>query len=281
MQELQFQVTVDPEHPSVVDDTICFETGARRNQIGPLVYEHHGDDFDQRSPGALIRFFEDLICGTPFPLNLTTHKIRGPDTILAITLFLNRDLALNPATLGLVYGVDLAHRFGSSMLAHLDPTIASFIRSFNKFFPDTLSKMDRGERIGTAVQWIREYLIDGRIPNIGVPLPEVRVLDVGTNGFVLAETSSISTDAWEVLYRLGHLRGVLIEAPLSDSVSILASRKNERAWPNLHHCIPFLNDLEAISGGFSEWRLEGDFVYSPAVGTKVLVSHLLEVFLRI
>ena len=146
-----------------------------------------GKALTPESPGALTRFFEDLICGAPLPLNLATHEIRGPDTILAITLFLNRDLALNPATLGLVYGVDLVHRYGPSMLAHLDPTIAGFLRSFNKFFPETLSKIDRGERIGTAVQWIREYLIDGRIPNIGNPLPEIRVLNVGTNGFVLAD----------------------------------------------------------------------------------------------
>ena len=281
MDQLQFQVTVDPGQPALVEDTICFETGARGNQIGPMVYEHHGVDFNQRSTGALTQFFEDLICGTPFPLNFTTREIRGPDTILAITLFLNRDLALNPATLGLVYGVDLVHKFGPSMLAHLDPTIAGFLRSFNKFFPDTLSKVNRGERIGTAVQWIREYLIDGRIPTIGAPLPEVRVLDIGTNGFVLAETSSPTIESWEVLYRLGHLRGVLIGAPVGDSIPILVSRKNERAWSNLPHCIPFLNDLDAISGGVSEWRLEGDFVHSPAVGTKILVSHLLEVFLRI
>jgi hypothetical protein len=281
MEELQFQVIVDPGQPALVDNTICFETGALVSQVGPMVYEHHGKDFNPRSTGALTQFFEDLICGTPLPLNFTTHEVRGPDTILAITLFLNRDLALNPATLGLVYGVDLVHRFGPSMLAHLDPTIAGFLRSFNKFFPDTLSKIDRGERIGTAVQWIREYLIDGRIPNIGSSLPEVRVLDVGTNGFVLAETSKPSVEAWEVLYRLGHLRGVLIGEPIEDSIPILGSRKSERAWPNLSHCIPFLNDLDVISGGVSGWRLDGDFVHSPAVGTKILVSHLLEVFLRI
>jgi hypothetical protein len=281
MDELQFKVTIDPGQPSLVADTVCFETGARRDQLGVGVYEHHGEGFDSRFPGALTRFFEDLICGAPLPLNLATHEIRGPDTILAITLFLNRDLALNPATLGLVYGVDLVHRYGPSMLAHLDPTIAGFLRSFNKFFPETLSKIDRGERIGTAVQWIREYLIDGRIPNIGIPLPEVRVLNVGTNGFVLAMTSKPSIEAWEALYRLGHLRGVLVGEPTGNSTHVLVSRKNELAWPNLFRCIPFLNDLDAISGGVSGWRLEGDVVYAPPVGTKILVSHLLEVFLRI
>jgi hypothetical protein len=281
MEDLQFQVIVDPGQPALIDNTICFETGARSSQVGPMVYEHHGEDFSMRSTGALTQFFEDLICGTPLPLTFTTHEVKGPDTILAITLFLNRDLALNPATLGLVYGVDLVHRFGPSMLAHLDPTIAGFLRSFNKFFPDTLSKIDRGERIGTAVQWVREYLIDGRIPNIGSPLPDVRVLDIGTNGFVLAETSKPSVEAWETLYRLGHLRGVLIGDPIEDSRHILCSRKSERAWPNLSHCIPFLNDLDTISGGVSGWRMEGDFIHSPTVGTKILVSHLLEVFLRI
>ena len=281
MEELQFNVTIDPGQPALVEDTICFETGARIDQVGPGVYEHHGEGFDSRSTGALTRFFEDLICGTAFPLKFMTHGLRGPDTVLAITLFLNRDLALNPATVGLVYGVDLVHRFGPSMLAHLDPTIAGFLRSFNKFFPETQSKIEQGERLSTAVLWIRGFLIDERIPNIGQPLPEVRIIDIGTNGFVLAETSKPSIEAWEALYRLGYLRGVLIGTPVEDSTHILVSRKSERAWPNLPHCIPFLNDLDSISGGVPEWRSEGAYVYSPAVGTKILVSHLLEVFLRI
>ncbi len=281
MEPLKFQVVVDPELPSLMDNTVCFETGARKDQLKTGVYEHHGDGFDSRSPGALTTLFEDLICGIPFPLSFSTRSVNGPDTLLAITLFMNRDVLLNPATLGLVYGVDLVHRFGPSMLAHLDPTIAGFLRSFNKFFPDTLSTAGRGERIATAVQWIREYLIDGRIPNIGDPLPDVTVIDVGTNGFVLARTNRPSIEAWEVLYRAGHLRGVLVGSPVDDSTPVLVSRKSEGAWPDLPRCIQFLNDLESISKGVPEWKFEDNFVRSPPVGTKVLVSHLLEVFLRI
>jgi hypothetical protein len=281
MEELQFEVLIDPNLPPVVDDILCFETGARIDQLRPGVYEHHGEGFDSGSPGALSKFFEDLICGTPFPLRFGTREVRGPDTVLAITLFMHRDLALNPATLGLVYGVDLVHRLGSSMLAHLDPTISGFIRSFSKFFPGTLSNVERGERIATAVQWVREYLIDGRLPSLGPPLPEVRIIDVGTNGFVLAETKIPSVEAWEVLYRRGYLRGVLIGDPTAGTIPILASRKNEKAWPDLPRCLPFLNDLDSISNGVPEWVADGNYVRSPNVGTKIIVSHLLEVFLKI
>jgi hypothetical protein len=166
------------------------------------------------------------------------------------------------------------------MLSHLDPTISGFLRSFNRFFPEKLSKLERGERIATAVQWIREYLVDGRIPSLGGQLPDVRVIDIGTNGFVLAETLNPSVEAWEVLYRRGFLRGLLIGPEVDGSRPVLASRKNVRAWSTLPQCIPFLNDLDSISGGDPEWRQEGDNLRSPSVGTKILVSHLLEVFLR-
>ena len=131
------------------------------------------------------------------------------------------------------------------------------------------------------VQWTREYLTEGKYPNLGGVAPEVRVLDVGTNGFVLAEALDVSIDAWEVLYREGHLRGVILGPEIEGRRKVLASRKNERAWGGLPRAVPYLNELEALSNGSPEWKCDGDFVYSPAVGTNALVSHLLKVFLGI
>ena len=280
-QELEFKVIVDPKFPQIQDGVVCFETGATPEQRGLGVYEHHGVGFNQSTTGALTRLFEDLITGTPLPLVFATHSIGGPDTLLAITLFMDRRLLMIPATTGLVYGVDLAHRFGPQLLAHLDPMVAGFFRSFPKFFQENNNQREQGERIAALVQWVREYLIDGKLPNLGSPLPEVRVLDWGTNGFVLADTDNPSIEAWEVLYRAGHLRGLLL-GPDSDGTRIVvASRKNERSWPSLHKAVAYLNDLESLSDGDPSWRFDGDFLHSPSVGTRILPSHMLKVFLGI
>lgn len=281
MEELRFQVTVGSEVPILSDEVVCFETGANPQQVGPGVYEHHGEGFDQFTPGALTRLFEDLIIGTKLPLTLSTTELRAPDTVLAIALFLDRSLLLLPATPGLVYGVDLAHRFGPQLLSHLDPIVSGFFKAFPRFFTPNLTKRESGDRITTMVQWIHEYLTEGKIPNLGGVAPEVRVLDVGTNGFVLAEALKLTLDAWEVLYREGYLRGVLLGPEVEGRRQVLASRKNERSWEGLPKAVPFLNELEALSDGVPEWKYDGDFVYSPPVGTNVLVSHLLKVFLGI
>jgi len=280
VSELQFQVLVDPGLPSIVSGALCFETGATREQLGPGVYEHHGAGFRPEDPGALTRFYEDLLLGTPLPLVFATKEVRGPDTLLAIALFLHRELALVPAATGLVAGVDLYHRWGPPLLAHIEPALAGFLRTFDKFFPSNLTKRERGERIGMGAQWVREFLLEGNLPNLGTPLPEVRVVDIGSNSFVLAETMSPSVEAWEVLYRSGHLRGVLLGPDLEGLRVVLASRKHERAWPGMGNAVVFLNDLEGLSGGQPEWTCDGSYLRSPPVGSRILPSHLLEVFLR-
>lgn len=281
MEELRFEVVVGPDLPTIKEGCVCFETGATPDQVGPGVYEHHGEGFGPHTPGALTRLFEDLILGTQLPISFITHAVNGPDTVLAITLFLNRDLLLMPATPGLVYGIDLAHRFGPPLLAHVDPIVSGFFKAFPRFFTPNLTKREVGERIATLVQWAREYLVDGRLPNLGSTVPDVRVIDVGSNGFVLAETPDLNLDSWEVLYREGHLRGVLLGPEVDGRRRLIASRKNERSWETLPRVVPHLNQLESLAGGSPEWVHEGDFVYSPSVGTNVLISHLLNVFLGI
>jgi hypothetical protein len=281
VEEIQFQVVIGPEVPIISEGTICFETGASPQQLGPGIYDHHGAGFDQFTPGALTRLFEDLVIGTKLPMSLSTPKLRAPDTLLAIALFLDRSLLLLPATPGLVYGVDLAHRLGPQLLSHLDPMVSGFFKAFSRVLIPNLSSREAGDHVKVMVQWIREYLTEGKVPNLWGEIPEVRVLDIGTNGFVLAEALSITFDAWEVLYREGHLRGVLLGPEVEGRRRVLASRKNERSWEGLSKAVPFLNELEVLSEGVPEWICEGDFVFSPSVGTNVLVSHLLKVFLGI
>lgn len=278
MEDLKFEVVIGDNPPT---ESVLFETGATPGQVGAGVYEHHGEGFGPSVPGALTKLFEDLVLGTKLPLRLATTRVRAPDTVLAIALFMGRDLLLLPATPGLVYGIDLAHRFGPQLLAHLDPIVSGFFKAFPKFFTPNLTPREVGDRVSTMVQWTREYLTEGKYPNLGGEAPEVRILDVGSNGFVLAEALNVSIDAWEVLYREGYLRGVILGPEVEGRRRVLASRKNERAWEGMPRAVAFLNELESMSRGDPSWKCEGDFVYSPSVGTNALVSHLLKVFLGI
>jgi hypothetical protein len=281
VEDLQFQVVIDPGLPSVVEGALSFETGASKDLLGPGVYNHHGEEFSPWDCGALTRFYEDLVLGTPTSLIFATHGIGGPDTILAMAIFMHRDLAILPSTTGLVASIDLVHRFGRNLQSHIDPLLSGFLRSFNEFFPSSLSKKERGERIGLAVQWVRDYLVDGSIPNLGEPLPKVEVLDVGTNGFVIGRSDKPSGEAWEVLFRQGYLRGVILGLESPEGLEVLIARKHQRSWVNLNQALVHLNELEGLSGGEPCWVCEEDFIRSPKGGTKILVNYLIEVLLRI
>jgi hypothetical protein len=202
--------------------------------------------------------------------------------ILATALFLHRDLTLHPNTTGLVSAVDLIHRRGPAFYGHVDEDLARFLHGLQDYLGQETSKQERGVRIGTAAQWIREYVLDGTLPNLGPHAPRVRVLDVGTNGFVLAESDQPSPKCWEVLYRLGFLRGVVL-GPLVDSErrTVLVSKKSSHVQFDLARAALHLNELEVLSGGDSEWEVSGEYLTSPTEGSVVLANYILQVLLRV
>jgi len=282
--ELTFQVLVDATHPSVREDVISFETGASRAQTQDpalFAYEHHGPEFGPGDPGALTRFYEDLVLGVPLPLTMALREVSRVDTVVAVALFLYRDLPVHPTTPGFVAAVDLIHRRGPSFLGHVGADLARFLQGLEMFFTPSLSKEERGERLGVAAQWIRGYILEGVLPNLGPRAPEVRVLDVGTNGFVLAESIRPGVEAWSELYRQGHLRGVLLGPLKGESRVVQASKKSERVPFDLFRAAVVLNELETLGGGDPSWKVEGLTLFSPEDGTDLLVSYLLEVFLRV
>jgi hypothetical protein len=268
---LQLQVVVDPELPPLVEGAVSFETGSTERRLHV---------YGPGAVGPLVAFFEDLIVGAPMPLVFATHKVAGPHTVVAATLFFCRELAIHPATPGLVYAVDLAHRFGDAMLAHVDADLARFLRGLHGYFPAGLSKRAQGERLATAMQWVRVYIVEGDLPNLGTRPEEVRVLDVGTNGFVLAETQTPSVEAWETLYRAGHIRGVVVGPQEGDFRTILCARKSSQVGFDLERIAPVLDELERLSGGEPGWSMVGNYLHSPAQGSAVLLSHILEVLLH-
>ncbi len=280
---MDLQVLVEQALPPVVPDAIAFECGATLEQVnaGGFVYDHHGDEFTAEHQGALTRFFEDIALGRKLPTTFATREIRDVDTMFAIALFLNRDLILVPAMVGLVAQVDLIHRRGVPMLGHLDPYMVGFLRLLRGYFPKGLSKADMGARIQTVAGWIHDVATEGSFPATGRGLPQVRVLDRGTGGFVVAETGGDLVDGWVVLYSLGYVRGVLVGPERNGRRTVAAARKSGYVSLDLALAAKLLNEVEAAMGDPSLWDCKGDWLFGPEKGTALTLPHMMEIFLRV
>jgi hypothetical protein len=281
---VDLRVVVESTLPAIVPDAISFETGATladATDASKFVYEHHGDEFTVIHQGSLTRFFEDLSLGRRMPTTFATRSMRDVDTMFAITLFLNRDLVLVPGMVNLVAQIDLVHRRGVSMMAHLDPFMVGFIKLLRSYFPESLAKRDMGGRIETACMWIRDLVTEGAYPAIRSGLPDVNVLDRGTGGFALAETSGDLVEGWVVLFSEGFVRGVLVSPEKEGRRQVVATRKSGFVSFDLTLATKLLNDVEAAMGEPAQWECRGDWLFSPSKGTTFAIPHMLEIFLRV
>jgi len=230
---------------------------------------------------SLPRFFEDLIIGTPFFTVFATSEIRDVDTLFAIALFLKRDLAIHPRMPGLVYEVDLVHRLGLIALAHVDRDFARFVEFLRRYVHGAGSEAQLGERVRTAVDWIHTYVHTGSLPSLPSEPPPPRVLDVGTNGFVIgkSETGLLLAD-WIELFREGHLRGFLFYAK-EDRLTVVAARKSELVGFDLWNAAAILNEMETAMGLRTSWKAEKNWLFGPSEGTLIEQKDLMEVFVRV
>jgi hypothetical protein len=62
---------------------------------------------------------------------------------------------------------------------------------------------------------------------------------------------------------------------------VLAARKSPHVAFDLTRAAAYLNEIERSIGGPPEWREDGLWLSGPSVGTTLLLSHLMEVFLRV
>jgi hypothetical protein len=286
--ELELNVRIEKDLPPVVDGAVSFETGATREQLNDpaiVAYEHHGEGFTTSDQGALSAFFEDLLLGRPMPLVLATPRIQDVDTLVAISLFLHRDLATHPNMPAFVYVTDFVHRMGLPALAHLDDHLARFFSALRAYFPDKgLSQRETSKRLQNALGWVRQYIHEESIPLVGSP-PEVRiqVIDRGSNGFVVAEGTGPLLDGWVELYRQGHLRGLLVGPALNDRRQALVARKSLFLPFNLEMAARIFNQMESAMGEDPAWSMapNGLWLEGPKEGTLILVQDLLKVLTRV
>jgi len=285
-QTVELNVRIEKNLPAVVPDALSFETGASKAQAEDpslCIYEHHGVEFSSYSRGALPSFYEDLLLGKALPLTFATPAVHDVDTLTAIALFLHRDLATHPATASFVYTVDFVHRLGFPSLAHIEPRLAQFLSVLRCYVPDNgVTPRELSERLTTAVKWVREYIQDGMTPSLSGTNPRVRVIDVGSNGFVLAEANAL-WDGWLELYRLGFLRGLLTEVVDQDRRRVLAARKSLYVPFNLEMAGKLLNQMELAMGEPPDWKLSPDGLWleGPSDGTLILIKHVMDVLVRV
>jgi len=215
-EELQLQILVDerldrPGNAVVLGD---IELGE-----GSVAYG---------GPDALLRFYRDLILGRALPLTLAMRRIGSVGQVMAIALFLRRDMALRPRAALVVAEAGLAE-LGPAGWAHLEPDSRAWWAFLEAYLVvPRLSRQEEGKRLRRAVEWLHEYVEGGRLPPIPTPDSGHRVLNVGTDGFVVAETDSGDyRQVWASLFSSGFLRGILfgpgnrvVIAKKSDMVSL-------------------------------------------------------------
>lgn len=268
MEELQFQVIVDPTLGPAAEGVLAFGEFEVTNGAA------YPDD-------GVQAFFEDLLLGKAFPLTLVTRGLHTIGKLVAITFFLQRDLALHPRAPSLVMSASLTDRLGISGLAHMDRDLARFFLLLSSYLPRGLSKREQQERLTKAVEWIHEYLVDERLPALPREAPPPKVLDVGTGGFVLAEAVQTTPTVWIELFRHGYLKGLLVTPEKKGLRKALAARKSDLVAFDLPKAASIFNEAEGAMGAPQEWMADGLWLAGPEKGTALPIPTLLEVFVRV
>jgi hypothetical protein len=234
---------------------------------------------------GLTTFYTELLLGKGLHLRFAIPRVSGLDIVLAMALFLNRDTLLQPKTPGLVMLVDLAVKHGPQMLSHAEADLTNFLVFLQSYVvqdSEKLTKIELGERLSSAIGWIRDYLMDDRLPHLGSSAQdEVRVIDVGSNGFVLATTTDDAEEAWFDLFRAGHLRGVVLGPEKNGRRDVFACRKSLLVDFDVRRAAFLLTEVEQAFEGTGEWLATDRSVKSPEGGTILSIANMLEVFLRV
>lgn len=266
--DLQFHVVIDSSVPSN-GDVVYFRAGVLASDTVASYEDVDG-------------FYQELISGRPLPMTFWTPAVHDEWTLVALALFLHRDLAIQPSVPSLLALRPFLTAFPVWGGAHVDRDLGRFLGFLRAFVPQGLTQQDMGDRVGSAVGWIRSYLLDGTLPQMPDSFKGVRVLDRGSNGFVLAESLGQDLEGdWVELFRLGHLRGLLLGQPSERSRPMLIARKTPWATLNLEQAESALNELEIAMGGDPEWAIDGDRIKSPSAGSILAVSHVLAVLTRV
>lgn len=268
MEALRFQVIIDAKLDRNADNVLAFGTFEVTNGTA------YPDD-------GLQAFYEDLLLGKSFPLTFITRGLHSIGKLVAVAFFLQRELVLMPRASSLVMAASLTDRLGIAGLAHIDRDLAGFFRFVEAYLPPGLSRKEQQERIGVAVEWIRQYLQEDRFPSTPREPPPPRVLDVGTGGFVVAESVVAVEAAWIELFRRGYLKGIVVTPAVDGRRKALVARKSAVVAFDLPKALAIFNEAEGAMGEPQEWGADELWLRGPKRGTLVPLENLLEVLVRV
>lgn len=273
MSEHQYRVVVDPDLPERLPEDVV-AVGNFQNS-SDLIYSN--------TKIATGKFFGDLILGKPLPLTLAMRSVSSIGDILILALFLHRDLAINPKMPELISASELVDQLGIAGYAHIDRYLGRFFRLCQGYLSENSGKSDFQSRLETVISWIKSYLFDGELPSLPPEIDPPRIVDRGTDGFVVAELAPKSDmrTGWIELYRQGFLRGVLVSPLIWDRRHISAARKSLYLKLDLHKAADIFNTTEEAMGEPPNWEANDTWLTSPPEGTLILVSHIVSVLLHV
>lgn len=273
MNELKFQVLIDEKLERQIQGAVAFGDFVPGDEEVAIYH-----------PSEAPLFLRDLILGRPLPLVFATRKVEDLGVLLAITLFLHRELAIHPVVPGLMTSMNLVDTCGVAGLAHMDRDLSRFLRFLHKSLKATPNK----DSLAMTVGLVRSYILEGAMPALPPEKEPPQVIERGTDGFVFAMSSHEDLSAgWEELFRMGFLRGALMcrtlttKGNVTDRWCVRAMRKSRFLAFDLDKAASALNDLETAIGEDPGWRSYSLSMTSSPNGTLILPSDFLGVLLRV
>ena len=242
-------------------------------------------DFEVKHPGAvaytgeqvplLASLWVDLISGRPLPTRLVIKQVKNVEQLVCLSLFMDREVALSPKIPALVGSVELAKNLHAAGLAHIEPDLARLLTFLDQYlFSSNLNPKELSRKLQEALLWIRNYVLEGSLPNMPRPSDPPKILDHGTNGFVVAETRGRFVDAIVDVYRQGFLRGILFGT--AGSSAVVCFKKSHYLRYDLEAASWRLNQIE---GGLANWVVEGLHLHNPSTGIprQLIIDTMLKV----
>lgn len=266
MDELRFQVVLDKDVERKVLGVVAFgDFETDDDTLGTAIYQD------------VATFFRDLILGRPLSLTFVAKELETFGTILAITLFLHRDLAIHQDTPAFLAATNLADH-GIIGLAHIERDLSAFFKFIRQYLA---SAKNQKQALESVVGWVRDYIQEKRLPPSTQAKDLPRILDVGTDGFVLASYDGPNLlEGWEELFRQGHLRGVVIQSCEENRWRVIGARKSGYLSLDLGKAAEAFNEAERAMGEPAEWQVQGNWLLGPPGGTYLTVAALLKVMVR-
>lgn len=272
MEEIEYKVVIDHDLDEKVRGVVAFGTFTTDDQT--LLTAIYPD-------GGVELFYRDLILGRPFPFTLVTRGVESLGTVMGIALFLRRDLALQPKMRELCSSACLVDLYGVAGEAHTDSWDVRLFRAIRRLLGSARGKKAQQDALKIVLDWIQE-VVGGAYPQVLDTAPEPpRVLERGTDGFVLAHSSHSDLEqGWEFLYRSGFLRGLLLARASEDRWFVLGARKSPYVPLDLGKAAQALNEAEQALGD-GKWEADTHWLRGPKGGTLLLPSAILNLMLRL